>query len=361
MRIAVIDVAAENGGALSVLHDFIKYIESDNEFCRNNTWILYTSIPMDVNNNNACNKVVTKVKKGWAYRYAWEQFDIKPELEKERINFVISLQNTAIKKGNYYQIVFFHNVLLLESVSKYYLLKKNECKYAIYTRLISPYTLHSLRNADYVLCQTETVKKELQKRISQTNIRVVQPNINIEPGYRDTALLPIKGLVYPTSAIPFKRVEEIIECVKQYKDWFEYNEFEILFTISGNENTYAQELLRYSEDVRSIIRFIGRQSREDLFDLYKEYGLIICSEMESFSLPFIEAGFIGTPIVAANYPYAVERTEKFNNAFLYQPGNYKEMFDSIMSAQKVSKVSHNSIEQANNTWNIIQTLSADLH
>lgn len=360
MRIAVIDVAAEYGGALSVLQDFVKYIDSDDDFCNNNTWVLYTSKPMNLKNEKVSNRVISKVKKGWLNRFWWEQFEIKEEIEKERIDLVISLQNTALKKGNYKQIVFFHNVLLLEPRNKYSLFSKLERKYAIYTKLISPYTLHSLRKADYILCQTETVKKRLKQKVPKVSIGVAQPNIDIEQKYRDTATPPIKGLIYPTSATPFKRVEEIIECVKLHKEWFVESDFKILLTLNGEENSYSNELFKRSIEFQDVIKFIGIQSRQELLNLYRQYGLIICSELESFSLPFVEAGYIGTPIVAADYPYAAERVEKLNNAFLYPSGDYERMFDSIVRAREVLTVSHNSISQIDNTWKIIQKLAEKL-
>lgn len=357
MKIAVIDVAAEYGGALTVLRDFVQYIDSDDEFCRSNTWILYTSIPMFIKNKNASNRVISKVKKSWFNRFLWEQFEIKVELEKEKIDLVISLQNTALKKGDYKQIVFFHNVLLLEPRNKYSLLNKLERKYAIYTRLISPYTLHGLKKADYILCQTKTVKKGLEEKISKASIWVTHPNMDIEQKYWDTAIPPIKGLIYPTSATPFKRVEEIIECVKIHKKWFVESEFKILLTLNGNENIYSNEIFKRSMELQDVIKFIGIQSRQELLELYKQYGLIICSELESFSLPFVEAGYIGTPIVAANYSYAAERVEELNNAFLYPPGDYEKMFDSIVRAKEVLISSHNPVSQVENTWKIIQKLS----
>lgn len=360
MRIAVIDVAAEYGGALSVLQDFVKYIDGDDDFCKNNTWVLYTSIPLNLKNEKASNRVISNVKKSWLNRLLWEQFEIKAEIEKERIDLVISLQNTALKKGDYKQIVFFHNVLLLEPRNKYSLLRKLERKYAIYTRLISPYTLHGLRKADYILCQTETVKMGLKKKVPEVSIWVAQPNIDIEQKYKDTATPPIKGLIYPTSATPFKRVEEVIECVKLHKEWFVESDFKILLTLSGEENAYSNELYKRSIEVQDVIKFIGIQSRPKLLDLYRQYGLIICSELESFSLPFVEAGYIGTPIVAADYPYAAERVEKLNNAFLYPPGDYEKMFDSIVRAREVLIASHNPINKVDNTWKIIQKLAKKL-
>ena len=48
MKIAVVDVAAETGGAMSVLLDFLEYIQSDDYFCSKQEWIVYTSVDLHV-------------------------------------------------------------------------------------------------------------------------------------------------------------------------------------------------------------------------------------------------------------------------------------------------------------------------
>lgn len=359
MKIAVVDVAAESGGAMSVLLDFIKYVESDYEFCRNNQWLIYTSKPIKVTKDNIKNIVVEKIKKSWLHRLLWEFFVAKREFEKMGVELVFSLQNAGFKKGKYKQIVYFHNVLLLEPKKRYSLIKPEERKYALYTRCIAPYTLNSLKNASKIIVQTNLVKQKILSCISDAVVEVVYPNVVFNVKYYDSAILPIKGIIYPTSAVPFKRVEEIIICVKKYYNWFVENNFLVLITIDVNENKYARKLARLSCDINDVIKFIGMQKKEDLFNIYKEFGVLMSSELETFSLPLVEAGYIGTPIIAASYQYVLERTQDINNVFLYHPGNILEMMNAIKEARHVRKPASNCILCNSNTWDDIDWEIAD--
>lgn len=350
MKIAVVDVAADSGGAVSVLLDFLNFIQSDNEFCRYQEWIVYTSMPVEIATSNCQNVVIPEIKKSWVHRLYWEQTQAKKEFIEKKVDFVISLQNTAFKKGNYKQIVYFHNVLLLAEAGKYSLLKAAERKYAVYTKLIAPYTLRSLRNADYVIAQTETVKRDLLRKESKLNVAVIRPNVHIGEQYKGTAEFPIQGLIYPTSAVPFKRVEEIVECVRTNHNWFQRNEFKILITLSGEENEYAKSIKDKANGLLDVIQLIGFLKRDELLDLYKNYGLFTCSELESFSIPFIEAAFVGAPIVAAKYPYAEERIKGVNYAYLYESGDIKGLMKRLETVLKLKERKNNRIDFSENTW-----------
>lgn len=350
MKIAVVDVAADSGGAVSVLLDFLNFIQSDNEFCRNQEWIVYTSMPFEIGASNCQNIVIPEIKKSWFHRLYWEQTQAKKEFTEKNVDFVISLQNTAFKKGNYKQIVYFHNVLLLADAGKYSFLKAAERKYAVYTKLIAPYTLRSLGNADYVIAQTETVKRDLLKKESKLNITVIRPNVHIGEQYKDTAIFPIQGLIYPTSAVPFKRVEEIIDCVRVNHDWFHSKEFKVLITLSGEENEYARSIKDRSSDLSDVIQLTGFLKRDELLNLYKNYGLFTCSELESFSIPFIEAAYVGAPIVAAKYPYAEECIKGVNYAYIYEPRDIKGLMKSVETVSKLRERKNNHIDFSENTW-----------
>ena len=201
MRIAVIDVAAESGGALSVLRDFLSYVAGLND--KQNEYYVFVSKEVDIQNPHIHYVLKPEIKSSWVSRLKWERFKAVKELKQLRIDVVFSLQNTAFFTNKIRQIVYFHNVLLLEPKKKYSLLKKEERLYGIYTRVIAPYTLSSLRRADTIVCQTNTVRKEIQKRIPEVNTVAVNPNVYVDDEYVDTAVRPIKGFIYPTAAVPF--------------------------------------------------------------------------------------------------------------------------------------------------------------
>lgn len=359
MRIAVVDVAAEIGGAMSVLLDFVNYIQSEQPFCAENEWFVYTSTKIDIKDKSNINSIVVpEIKKSWFHRLYWERFTAIKDFKDRKIDIVISLQNTAFKKGSYKQITYFHNVLLLEDSHKYSLFKAEERKYSVYTKLIAPYTLRSLEGADYVIAQTNTVKNNLLKYNNDLEIIVVRPNVYIDSSYKNIFRGPLKGIVYPTSAVPFKRIEELVTCVSENYKWFVDNNLDVLVTISGKENEYTRNVIRMADGMQDVIHFIGFQERGDLLKLYNDHALFICSELESFPLPFCEAAYAGAPIVAARYPYSEEATEGNENAYLYKPGNTSEMMDCFIKLISNKATSFNGIEYVDNSWKSIEKLIA---
>lgn len=347
MRIAVVDVAAESGGALSVLKDFLSYIVSNID--ETNEYYVFVSKEVDIVHPHIHYVVKEEIKKSWISRLKWERFGAIKELEALKIDVVFSLQNTAFYSKKIRQIVYFHNVLLLEPAKKYSLMKKEERLFGIYTRVIAPYTIRSLKFASTVICQTNTVREQIHRRNPRINAIAVNPNVYVPKEYIGTALKPIKGFLYPTAPVPFKRIEEVIECVQENLDWFKCNELELLVTISGTENPYAKMIYDMGKDI-PCIRYIGYQQREKILNLYKDHALIINSELESFPIPFKEAEYVGTTIVSADYSYAVEILEDIRGAFTYEKHNLQDMFEKMKKAVNYELTENNSVEIGTNTW-----------
>ena len=149
--------------------------------------------------------------------------------------------------------------------------------------------------------------------------------------------------------MPFKKVEEIIDCVKTHQDWFEQNSFDICFTFDGTENEYARKVFASAQGIRSI-KWIGYQQRESLLSKYCEYGLIINSELETFSLPFLEAAVFGAPIIAADHDYAREVLRDIPHARLYEKHNIEAMYDAIRQIDRTAARHTNFGLIENNTW-----------
>lgn len=350
MNIAIVDVAAESGGALSVLMDFLDYLLSNDD--DKNEYYIFVSKELDVNNKRF--HVVQKpdIKKSWFRRLKWELIDAKKEFTKFNIDTIISLQNTGFFFSGFKQIVYFHNVLLLENKKKYSLFNREERKYALYTRLIAPYTMRSMRNANTIICQTNTVKDQLFTRLSQVDVVVIPPNVHVDECYVNTAVIPIKGFIYPTTAVPFKRIEDIVICVRDHIKWFEENNIEVLITISGNETEYAKSIFVMAKGLKPV-RLIGYQTRESILNLYKDHALIINSELESYPLLFQEKNLVGGPIIAADYQYAIEITKSMNGSKLYPKRSINGMFEMMKWAYSFDIGSKRSQQSFNNSWAIL--------
>lgn len=356
MRIAVIDVAAESGGALSVLRDFLSYVSEIND--DGNEYYVFVSQEVDIENPHIHYILKPEIKSSWISRLKWERFGALKELDELKVDVVFSLQNTAFFSNKIKQVIYFHNVLLLEPKTKYSIWKKEERLYGIYTRVIAPYTLRSLKHADVVICQTNTVKNEIKRRLPGIETIAVNPNVYVDDKYINTAVRPIKGFIYPTAPVPFKHIEEIVECVRENENWFVNNNLEILFTISGTENAYAQKVYELGKGV-SCIKYIGYQKRERILELYRDHALIINSELESFPLPFKEAELVGTPIIAADYPYAEEILEDTKCATTYKKHDSKSMLAQIKSVISSAQRIEHAESTKENSWSVVMKAISD--
>jgi glycosyltransferase involved in cell wall biosynthesis len=333
MNIAVIDVAAESGGALSVLNDFCKAV---GKYGKDNQWYIITSTVDIAESENIHNIKFPKVKKSWIHRIIWEKTVFPKLMRKLEIDIVVSLQNNALPKGKWKQAVYFHNVLLLQKKDIFSIWNKQERPYAIYCRFLGPYIRHTWKNADIMFVQTNTVKTQIEQYNIHKKIEVIPPTVLEEFGR--THLPRIRGYVYPASATRYKNYEAIINAEKKLNE--EYKTINVLFTIEDSENEYAREIYEKSKEVKGI-SFIGKQTREKIFELYREYGVIFTSKIESAGLALTEAQVVNTVAVALDYPYAHEILQDYKRGYLADETSLHKAMEEGMSDVNDGMCSYN--------------------
>lgn len=309
MNIAVIDVAAESGGALSILNDFCEEL---NKLETNDHWYIITSVVEIKETKYLHNIKIPQIKYSWFCRFFWEKFCFINLMKKLKIDIVVSLQNNALPKGKWKQAVYFHNILLLKHNISFSFLKSEERIFYIYSKILGPYIRHTWKNADKLYVQTKSIKEKIKKSGFLYDIEVISPEISLEnisklDGNR------IKGYIYPASANSYKNHMAIIKAVEKINK--NGGNVEVLFTIDGSENEYALKMVNAAKKVCGI-RCIGKLTRNELFHYYQEYGVIMVSKIESFGMPLLEAKAFQTVVVAIDYPYARELLKGYNRAYL---------------------------------------------
>ncbi len=340
MKIAVVDVAASVGGALSVLNDFCDTIRKRRD---ENTWYILTSVIKIQESDNIINLQYPEVKKSWWSRIHWEK-NVFPELmRKYEIDVVFSLQNSALLGGNYKQIVYFHNVLLLQKIGTFVNLKMCDLQNAIRVNILGPYTRKTWKNADIIIVQENFVKELISKYYDENKVVVVRPNVNIEQTSEEIST-SICGYIYPASALSYKNIEALIEAERSLNK--QNKEINIMITIQGNENSYARRMVKKAKNVRGI-RFIGRQDRKKLYELYKNYGLIMTSRLESFGMPIIEAMQSGTVVIGLDKEYFTEIANGYSRAYVaLEEDNLPEIMEKGLRDTKAG----NYVNENNEGW-----------
>lgn len=164
-------------------------------------------------------------------------------------------------------------------------------------------------NADEFVVQTQTMRRLLERRVSeQTPVRIL-PFIGESAGYK-RSLLPSEAnvrkeivLLYVASGEPHKNHRRLI------KAW-QYLAAENLFPtlhLTLDENEYSNLCAWIWEmKQRHALKIVnlGSLPHEALLDVYKKVdALIYPSIFESFGLPLIEVRRVSLPILAAELDY----------------------------------------------------------
>ncbi|MGX6980149.1 glycosyltransferase [Vagococcus elongatus] len=299
MKYLVYNVAADGGGALSVLQMYYEKYSNDAE----NEYVFLISTPELKTTENIT--VINKkwVKKSWLHRLFFEYICVKKIIREHGIDEVISLQNILLPNVNQTQTLLVQNAMPFTTV-KFSIL--HDTKLWIYKHLISKKIIKSIHQADEVIVQTEWMADEI-KKIKKNNhtVKVEKPYYEIKIP-ESSAKEIINGCVffYPASGESYKNHQVIVEAARGLVA--QGSQFKVIFTLKGNENSFVERLFNEAQKYRLPIQFADKMSREQVFGYYSKTILIFPSLLETVGLPLMEAREVGTSIIAADLPYARE-------------------------------------------------------
>lgn len=311
MNILVYSVAAESGGAFSVLMDFYKQFREHKE----NHYYFLVSTPQLEEQDNITVLRYPEIKKGWGHRL-WFEYVKAPQLVKQlKIDKVFSTTNTVLPFVQIPQTLYLHNSLPFST----YRFKWNENRlFWVYQNIIARLIFHSLKRAGHIITQTHWMKNAVidQCGIPEGKIEVQTPPIDdsmvklFHPTGRETIFF------YPAAPFSYKNHRLIIEACKILKSR-EITDWQVLLTLNANGSPYERELAAVAKDFRLPVKFIGFLSREEVFDWYSKSILLFPSYIESFALPLAEARLAESPILAADTSLSREVLQGYKNCQFY--------------------------------------------
>lgn len=317
MNILVLDVAAKNGGALSILNSYYENLSKD---VNNLYYFCVCDVELKTNNNIKVIKYPW-VAKNWINRIYFEFFVANRIVEKYNIKKVISLQNIGIFGCKCEQELYIHQAIPFSDYS-FSLLKNPKLwfYYKIYPFLIGI----SIKKASKVFVQTNWMKNAVIKKydIDAKKIIVITPNFDININryfdikkWKNTFIYPSDLYVYKNHETLLKAALELIEN--------NIDNFVIYLTVDKEEimKKYGQ----YLEKIEKNIIFCGRLKRNILYKHYEEDILIFPSYIETFGLPLLEAKLHKTYIICANTKFANEVLKNYDKCEYFDYDNYKEL------------------------------------
>ncbi len=326
MRIAVDDIAASKTGALSVLRDFYNYVlENDKE----NEWIFVLGDKLLEEKDNIRVLVRDDVK---ASRKNRLMFDLKTGagyFESLKPDVLFSMQNTLPKGYRGRQVLYVHQPLPYQSWKKFSLFKADEREYAVYQQLIGRMIDASVKRADKVIVQTEWMKDAVRKKtgISPDRITGILPDVIIPEDIcsRDDGTINNNVInnrfFYPAGEILYKNHGLILEAVGILIKRG-VTDFEVSFTLNEGDLPYLDKYPKYGQ-----VRYLGRISREEVFEKYINEILLFPSYIETFGYPPAEARAVGGRILSSDCPFSREVLDGYEGVRYFDPFKAEELAD----------------------------------
>lgn len=343
MNILVVDIAAEYGGALSVLTDFYKFVKEDERSKKHNwTFIISTTALQPAQHISIVN--VSKGNHPWISRLYYDNIRVRNVAKQTKPDIVLSLQNTRIwSLGKIRQAIYIHQSIPFQRDKVFSFFKRRELIYAIYQHIIGAFISYSAKKAYKVFVQTEWMKKAVSKKTKcdENKITVIPININkkttidlcFEHNWDN------KQFFYPAFYAMYKNQKLILDAAKILE--------------SRDVNSISITLTTGSEFDCRLIKDVGQIPHNEVVRRLRESTLIFPSYIETVGLPLIEAMEVGTVILAANCDYAHETVGKYENAYFFNPFNPVELADlieDVYNGKIVRKKSFVSQVSEDNSW-----------
>lgn len=336
MNIMVFDVAAEGGGALSVLIDYY------NEFCKDkqNTYIFVLSKPILEQNSNVKILNLPWIKQSWFHRLFFDVFTARLLVEKYKIEKIISLQNIIIPFLDVPQTVLVHNAL---PFSEYKIKFSDSPKLWFYQNIIGSLIRQSCKKAEGIIVQTNWMKKKVieQIKVNGNSIIVRPPVVKISSAgkFCDTSESR-KTFFYPAGAGIYKNHEVIVEACKKLKNE-NIDDYKIVFSLNGNENYNITRIKSIIDNENLPIHFVGILTKDQVFDFYQKSILLFSSNIETIGLPLLEAMAFNTPIIVADCEYSRNILMSYDKVSFFKPQDSIDLKKILEEFITISNRLHN--------------------
>jgi glycosyltransferase involved in cell wall biosynthesis len=164
------------------------------------------------------------------------------------------------------------------------------------------------------------LREEFSKkfRLDNKNIIVSYPSITgglIEKNKKD---IPKKTIFfYPSLPRVFKNFETLIKAVKMLNEDKNLTPFEVVLTINGHENKYAEYIYTQLTGIENI-KLLGLLSRSEVYSWYEKAScMVFPSKLETWGLPISEAKKFHLPIIVPDLEYAHETVGNYDHVSFF--------------------------------------------
>lgn len=267
-------------------------------------------------------------KISWIHRLYWEWFGFMRISRELKPALWLSLHDITPLVSASRQVVYCHNP------SPFYRIGLREAlmepTFLMYNKLYG-FLYRIFINRNYcIIVQQEWLRTELKKSIGKIPVVVAHPLSKVDNYY--TSSLNSSSFIFFYPALPrvFKNIETLCTAAK-ILTLRGIDCFEVRLTIYGSENRYSRWLLK-KFDVIDQVRFIGRQTKDEMLLQYREASAVVFpSKLETWGLPISEAKSHRLPLLVANLPYAHETVGSYDLVSFFQVESPVALADLMQS------------------------------
>lgn len=300
MKILVVDFAASEGGALTILKEFYEEAKKD----KNNTYVFLLSGEYLKSASNI-KVVIDGDKKKHFNRLVFDLWFGRKYVEKFSPDLIFSLQNTIVFGARRKQVIYVHQPIPFQNEKKFSFFKKREMRYAIIQHLLGFLVKKSVKSADGVVVQTKWMQTEVSNKTGKNSkeIFIVKPTVHM-PDNTSAGRVDCNVFFYPTSNYLYKNNGLLVDAAEEMTERG-ITDFQINLTIPGKS--------------LKNIKYLGKIDRGEVLKRLSSSILVFPSYIESFGLPLLEAREIGTIVLAADTAFSREILDGYENAYFFDP------------------------------------------
>ena len=323
------------GGILSVLQDcLISISKLQKEFDLDITVLLHDKHLLgDIKDIAGFHFIeYPQVKTSWAKRIRFEYIESEKISNEINPHLWLSLHDITPNVNCKFQVVYCHNASPFYKLEKKYFLY--DITFTLFNRFYKYlYRINIKKNA-YVIIQQNWLRNAFERMYGVNTIvaHPIQKFKKIKTGTVDVSSLNINfknpTFFYPSIPRVFKNFEIICEAAQILENT--NKQFEIILTLDGSENRYANEIFEKYKHLKSL-KFIGLQKRNVVESLYSKIDcLIFPSKLESWGLPISEFKEFDKPILVSDLPYAHENIGNYDKVVFFDPLNANQLANYIL-------------------------------
>lgn len=301
----IIVVSAINfyeGGPLTILKECLEYLskQMSNEY--KIIALVHDTELLSIENIDYIE--FKRSRRSWLYRIYYEYIYFKFYSKRIKPHLWLALHDITPNVRADIRAVYCHNPSTFYPFSLRTLWYSYKvCLFSLFYKYLYQFNIHK---NNYVIVQQDWIRNEFKKMYGLDNIIVSYPEqrqlptLNIRANSRSKTTF-----IYPAFPRVFKNYEVIAEAARILFSEGCTN-FEVLLTLSGDENKYARNIVTKYKNIPTL-SFIGIKPRNVISDLYQQVdALIFPSKLETWGLPISEFKAFDKPMIIADMPYARE-------------------------------------------------------